>query len=128
MAVQTIFYSDIDLSFNTNIYGDISKKINEKSIAQSVKNIVLSSSKPFQPAFGPRIKAMLFQLRSTLTDNLLQDEIVSYLQMLEPRITNISVKVNDYTQDPNEISITIYYKIVDFDEVYSVNVLLEKVR
>ena len=61
---KTEYFSDIPNSFATTIFGnELTKVINERSITQSIKNLVYTNlgERPFQPNIGCDITSMLFE-------------------------------------------------------------------
>ncbi len=72
-----------------------------EEIAQSV-HLILSTrrgERPFRPRFGTRLDQYAFEGMNTTTCSLIRQEVVSALQMWEPRIRNIQV---DFDRRPEE--------------------------
>ena len=86
---------------------------NEDAIKRSVKNIIFTilGEKPFEPNFGSVINDSLFELDTTLNQIRISDEITQSLNSYEPRIDNIDVTVEIYS-DSNELNCTVQYDIV----------------
>ena len=57
-------YTDIDLTFGVNIKNDIARKYDEKSVLQSMKNIIMIRHKLFFPAFGANVQRYLFSIQN----------------------------------------------------------------
>jgi len=126
-----IVFSDIDLGFGRNIYGDVSKKNNVNAIKQSVKNIVLAwkgSGKLFDPEFGTAISQLLFELvDDDFVSDMIIDDVKNELIAREPRIKNVNVLV-DMVSSNNQISITINYSIRNLRLDDTVIVVVDRVR
>ena len=127
MAVTSIF-RDLDMSMGLNIKGDIAKKLDVNAIKQSVKNVVMTRRKPFQPNFGPRISEALFEVDNPFNRSLLQDEISIALKKHEKRVTDIKVDINPDSIDANEMIANIEFSIVGTVGRYEISIVLQKIR
>ena len=102
----------------------------EDAIKRSVKNIIFTilGEKPFEPRFGSVINESLFELNTTYSDILVQDEIKSSLLKFEPRISNLDVTVT-VAPDTNEVNCVVQYDIVGLSApTQEVDVLLFPAR
>lgn len=117
-------YKDIDLSFGLNIYDDISKKLDDKAVLQSIKNIVMIRHKLFFPEFGANIDNYLFSVNTPISLNNLRDTIELKLIELEPRLRDLRIIIKE---DLNEyqLVVNLYYRIKGSETTYS-NVLFLK--
>jgi phage baseplate assembly protein W len=115
------------MEMGLNIKGDIAKKLDVNAIKQSVKNIVLTPKKPFQPNFGPRISYALFNMDNPFERALLKDEIEVALKKHEKRIHSIKVEFSG-SIDANEMVVNISFQIVNVVGRYDVDVVLQKIR
>jgi phage baseplate assembly protein W len=122
--------SDFLTSFAvTPIGNQLGRVINEKSIIQSLKNIIATNlgERLFQPDIGSDVRYMLFE--NVVTENL--SAISTYIQTAilrsEPRValTNIDVVGNP---DQNGVSITIYFTLINNPEPLSFTYILKRVR
>ena len=107
-------FKDINLSFKRHpVTNDVVTIRNEDAIKRSVKNIIFTilGEKPFEPNFGSVINDSLFELDTTLNRVRISDEITQSLNSYEPRIDNIDVTVEIYS-DSNELNCTVQYDIV----------------
>jgi len=97
-------YKDVDASFAAKdgtrfpdgiVRGDIYKKIDVRSIDQSIQNIVLTNyfEKPFQPLFGSNLRQLLFENRAEMSEPEVRDLIESSLLIWEPRVTVSNVEL-----------------------------------
>jgi len=69
MPVTKKQYTDIDINFNKNQFtNDVSVKLNDNAIRQSVMNIILTrqGERPFDPRFGVGLHQLLFENISPL--------------------------------------------------------------
>jgi len=127
MLANYTVYSDIDMTMGVSLTGDVAKKLNENSVKQSVKNIVMSPWKLFQPSFGPRINSILFEPENPITLELLRDEIQMAIIRHEDRVSDVTIEFSGQI-DNNEIGIDIYFLIKEYEDTQHVSVVLEKIR
>ena len=123
-------YSDFDLDFDAHpVTKDILKKTNENSIAQSIRNLLLTSNyeRPFNPDLGSNLKRFLFEPVDNVTTSLIQDSIFQTLANFEPRITiQEVVAVPNFDLDQYDVTITFYVK--NTIEPLTITFFLERVR
>ena len=82
-------FKDLSMSFQANpLTKDLIALKNENAIARSLKNIVftLPGEKFFNPDFGSRITASLFENINDVTASIIVDEIISSIERFEPRV------------------------------------------
>ena len=82
-------FKDLSMSFQANpLTKDLIALKNENAIARSLKNIVftLPGEKFFNPDFGSRISASLFENINDVTASIIVDEIISSVERFEPRV------------------------------------------
>ena len=82
-------FKDLSMSFQANpLTKDLIALKNENAIARSLKNIVftLPGEKFFNPEFGSRITASLFENINDVTASIIVDEIISSVERFEPRV------------------------------------------
>ena len=124
-------FKDINLSFKRHpVTNDVVAIRDEDAIKRSVKNIIFTilGEKPFEPRFGSIINESLFELNTTYSDILAQDEIKSSLLKFEPRISNLDVTVT-VAPDTNEVNCVVQYDIVGLSTpTQEVDVLLFPAR
>ena len=91
-------YKDMDLSFvnkNGTVFedgvrrGDVYKKVDLRSVEQSMKNILLTNlyEKPFQPLFGADLRRLLFELDTMVSEPQVRDLIGRAINKWEPRVS-----------------------------------------
>ena len=99
-------YKDVDLTFSRKpgtafddgvIRGDVYKKVDVRSVEQSIKNILLTNfyEKPFQPLFGSDLRRMLFELDTMVTEPELRSQVATSISRWEPRVEVLDIEVVD---------------------------------
>ena len=123
-------YSDLDLRFNQHpVYKDIVPLTDIDAIKQSVRNLLLTNrgERLFQPTIGSGIFDLLFENTDALTFQAVRDSIKDTLGILEPRINQIQVQIEDNI-DQNEIAVTVNFNIAGVANNQSVDFYLERLR
>tara|TARA_Y100001938_G_C7857203_1_gene313756 strand:+ start:205 stop:606 length:402 start_codon:yes stop_codon:yes gene_type:complete len=110
-------FRDISMTFQRHpLNDDLIALKNEQAIARSVRNIVFTTpgEKFFNQDFGSKISASLFENLDDISANIIAAEIRSSINIYEPRVELISVRLNpDY--DSNAFNATIVYRIIGAD-------------
>jgi phage baseplate assembly protein W len=127
MAYEPEIYSDLSYKPQLNQLGDATKLVNNESIKQAVKTIVLTppGSRLFEPDFGCGVGAYMFEPLDDDTSNKLQTIIKNTLARYEPRILVNSVTVN-VDADNYMIDVEINYLISELQEYDSTKIVLAK--
>ena len=123
-------YSDFDLDFGVHpVTKDLSKKLNENSIAQSIRNLLLTShyERPFNPDLGSNLKKFLFEPMDNITTSLIQDAILFTLRNYEPRVDVQQVLATPNFED-NRYDVTIKFFIKNSLEPLSITFFLKRIR
>ena len=123
-------YSDLDMFIVPHpVTGDISTKKDSDAIKRSIRNIVLTNKfeRPFKPNFGGGVTSMLFELDSTRKVKRFQKEMVNMIERLEPRVYNVSVRLNPLTDD-NRLDVQIFYSIRNGKSGQSAEFTVTRVR
>ena len=112
-------FKDLSMSFQANpLSKDLIALKNANAIASSVKNIVftLPGEKFFNPDFGSRITASLFENINDITANIIVDEITESIVRYEPRVQLIEEGVRAFPNyDNNTFDVIIVYEIIGTD-------------
>ena len=112
-------FKDLSMSFQANpLSKDLIALKNANAIARSVKNIVftLPGEKFFNPDFGSRITASLFENINDVTANIIVDEITESIVRYEPRVSLIEEGVKAFPNyDNNTFDVIIVYEIIGAD-------------
>lgn len=128
---KTEFFSDFVNSFAKTPFGNqLGKVSNEKSVNQSLKNLILTNvgERLFQPFIGSDVAASLFENNTIDTLSTLQFYIQTTIQNNEPRVNLIQVIVNSNPLNENEIAVTLIYNLINNPENITFNFLLKRVR
>jgi phage baseplate assembly protein W len=124
------YHSDFVTSFTKSPVGkQLSKVINEKSINQSLINLILTNlgERLFQPYIGSNILSSLFEnnYKENLTD--LEFFIENTIKNNEKRVNLLGVSLSEGTSE-HEILINIVYNTINNPEPVSFEYILRRVR
>ena len=113
-------FKDLSMSFQANpLTKDLIALKNQNAIARSLKNIVftLPGEKFFNPDFGSRITASLFENINDVTASIIVDEIISSIERFEPRVELLQPDgVRAFPNfDNNTFDVLIGYEIIGAD-------------
>ena len=113
-------FKDLSMSFQANpLTKDLIALKNQNAIARSLKNIVftLPGEKFFNPDFGSRITASLFENINDVTASIIVDEIISSIERFEPRVQLLEPDgVRAFPNfDNNTFDVIIAYTIIGTD-------------
>lgn len=110
-------FKDLSMTFQRSpLNGDLIAIKNATAISRSVKNIVLTlpGEKFFDPDFGSRVTASLFENVNASGALLIEDEIRQSIRNYEPRVELVTVNVYpDF--DNNSFDVIIVYNIIGAD-------------
>lgn len=124
------FFSDFLNNFGKSPVGDqLGKVINEKSVNQSLRNIILTNAgeRPFQPYIGSDIMTMIFEPNVAENYTLLETLIKNAIETSEPRVNLIQVLFPELT-DENTMEITLIYNLINNPEPITLPIILKRVR
>lgn len=124
------FYSDFSKNLE-QIPGrtDLSRRINESSVRESIKNIVLTNKgeRLFQPDFGCDINASLFENIDANTIIILKDNIRKAISTYEPRCIVKAVEIIA-DLDTNNIQATVLFSVINTSNTSSLTIDLVRER
>jgi hypothetical protein len=130
MSLIATKFSDFNLDFTAHpVTKDVTKKLNENAIAQSIRNLLLTNfyERPFKPQLGSNLKKFLFEPIDNVTTSLIQDAIFETLRNYEPRVTvQEVVAAPNYDEQRYDVSVTFFVK--NSAESLTINFFLERVR
>lgn len=108
---------------------DISRKLNENAIKESIKNIVLTNKgeRLFQPQFGCDLNKLLFDSATPQTFDLIKTVVSDAIEQYEPRCDLLGVDVLGDI-DSNQVYVTILFRIINTDNPVSFDILLDRTR
>ena len=133
MAIQrkSRAFKDISLSFSPHpVTKDLPVLTNERAIARSVRNLVetIPSERFFNSLLGTDVRGSLFELFTTETVTIIEDQVQTTIANFEPRVDNVSVQV-DAQYDNNEFNVTVFFDIVGLEvPTQSFTFILEPTR
>lgn len=122
-------YIDVDFSWKKHpITDNVSIKKGANAVRQSVFNLMQlrRGDKPFHPEIESPLYPFLFETASPLLEVIVQDEVRKYLARYEPRVEIISVIVK--FPNTNSMECHIIGTIIEIQEEFSVNVLVDRLR
>lgn len=125
-----VAYRDFNMNFTANPFsGDLSVLTNEKAIAQSLKNLLLTEfgEIPFNPEIGSGIRSLLFEPASEILTLSLKERIKSVIDNYEPRINLKAIKIQD-DSDSNSYIVDISYTIVVSNSTFTASISLDRLQ
>ena len=133
MAIQrkSRAFKDISLSFTPHpVTKDLPVLTNERAITRSVRNLVetIPSERFFNSLIGTDVRGSLFELFTSETVTIIEDQVQTTIANFEPRVDNVSVQV-DAQYDNNELNVTVFFDIVGLEvPTQSFTFILEPTR
>jgi phage baseplate assembly protein W len=130
MAKNTRTFSDIDMGFLAHpVSRDVSKKYDENSIKQSIRNLILTKNyeRPFRSNVGSQIKALLFEPITPMITAVMKRTIENTINTYEPRVNLLDISVL-LSPDNNGVYVTVVFAIVNTSTPISVDLFLERTR
>jgi phage baseplate assembly protein W len=110
-------FKDVSLTLQSHpLTRDILTITNERAIARSVRNLVLTQKgeRFFNSQLGSEVSRLLFENLDRSTSIFIRNEIEYVIRNYEPRVSLISLDVNP-NYDDNQFDIVIKYKIIGID-------------
>ena len=121
-------YKDLDLSFKKNIISsDVSKKLGENAVKQSIKLLVLprNGARLFRPHLGSNIYSYLFEPIIPQTTISIQKSIEDIINKYEPRVILNDVEVIPEI-DESRYTINITFSMLNDPNPIGVDFFLER--
>jgi phage baseplate assembly protein W len=108
---------------------DIVRNKNDKSIKQSIRNIVLTNlgERLFQPTIGSNISGALFEPNDIVLSENIKMAVRNAIAFHEPRAQILNVEVLTFPEE-SRVAINIYFSIINSTVVESLNLILRRVR
>ena len=129
LRAQPEYFSDFTADFIPDRKNDLSRVTNEEAIKTSIKNLLLTNrgDRLFNNTLGSDIRAMLFELHGTATNQVLKDLIRTTIDNYEPRarINNIDVS---FDEDQQWLAVTIVFSIINKQEPITLDLILNRIR
>lgn len=123
-------YSDFLNSFSKTPVGNgLARVVNERSINQSLKNIILTNKNErlFNPNFGSNINMILFENNTESVISALNFYIRNAIEREEPRVELIDV-ILDSSERDNAVTINIVYRTLFSQDIQNFTFILKRVR
>lgn len=130
MERNTRIFTDLNLNFSRHpATADVTKKVNEEAIKASVRNLILTKNyeRPFHPEIGCQLHGLLFENYDPITREIMKRTIFEVIEKFEPRVTVTSVNIRDLP-DENDISIDIFFKIINSDRPLTLSTTVSRAR
>ena len=124
-------YADLDITFERHpVTNDVVLKKDSDAIKRSLKNILLTNDfeRPFKPNFGANLRSRLFELGGNEIGHRVGRSIIKDISILEPRVSNVQLSINDSAYDRNELNITIFYDIKNGQSQQQFDFTVSRVR
>jgi len=123
-------YSDFNINFFAHpATGDIARVYDGNSIAQSIKNLILTNYNevPFSPWIGANLTALLFEPVSPMIEDAIENNIRDAITKHEPRAIVSDLKVS-YNEAHNSYDVWMSFNAIGLDRPVTVNFVLKRVR
>lgn len=130
MQNKVRIFSDLDLNFTPHpVTGDISRKLDESAIKQSLKNLLMIRhyEKPFHSEIGSPIRDLLFEPMTPLTGLMIRRAIIDLISNFEPRIELLDLEVMA-SEEQQSVYVNLVFKIVNTERPLSLDFILERTR
>lgn len=130
MSRNTRLFSDLDLNFTPHpVTGDITRRLDEAAIKQSVKNLlqIRHYEKPFHSEIGSPIIELLFEPITPITALMVRRTIIDLIANFEPRVELLDTEVIA-SDDNNSLYVNVTYKIVNTERPLTLDFVLERTR
>ena len=108
---------------------DLSRKINENSVRESIRNIVLTDpgERPFNPTFGCGIRRFLFENMDDTTAIIIKDTITDNINAFEPRAEVVNVEVSA-DLNTNLVFISIVFRVINTEVNQRLDLQVSRIR
>jgi phage baseplate assembly protein W len=128
---KIVIYRDFDMNFvSHDITNDVVVNVDERSVMQSVKNLLLTSKgeRVFRPDIGGDLKQFIFENKYNSSINkLIEIHVTDTINTYEPRIKLEKVIVES-SLDDNNLVLKLYYYIRNSEKLNVSTITLEKIR
>lgn len=130
LKVTPVYYTDFLNDFNKNPNsGALGVVNNDEAVKIAIKNLLLTEygERPYQPLLGSKIRSMLFEPFSPMTEDALKHLIREAITNYEPRAVINDIRINDDIER-NGIYITIIFSIINIPTPTTLNLFISRVR
>ena len=114
---------------NHPIHNTLSKVVNENSVKQSIRNLILTNlgERLFQPNVGSDIRRALFEPNDVITSENINHYVTSTISQNERRALLLSVNVYP-RPDQYSFNVNIIFSLINSNTPIQMNVILTRVR
>lgn len=130
LTKKRVLYSDFGKNMIRNpISNDLSRKTNEESIKESIRNLILTDrgERLFQPNIGCDIRSQLFENVTEETIDTIRNMIMETIESYEPRCELVGVEIEgDF--DSNSLTVNISFVTINSEEPTELQVVLNRIR
>jgi len=130
LSVANRVWSDLDLDFSKHpITDDVNKKMGVEAIKRSVRNLILTNKyeRLFQPGLGSGLQALLFELVTPTTANVIELAIKELIENYEPRVILNNIRIGGDI-DRNGYNVTIEFTPINTVQPIRIELFLERLR
>jgi phage baseplate assembly protein W len=123
-------FSDLNLTFGVHpVTGDVLKRVDEDAVKASIQNLILTKNfeRPFHPEIGSQVNNLLFENFTPITAELIKRSIEITINTYEPRARLLDIRVAE-TSDPNEITISVEFTVINSERPVTITTFLTRVR
>jgi phage baseplate assembly protein W len=108
---------------------DLVRLQNDKSIAQSLRNLVLTNygERLFQPTIGSNVNRSLFEPADAFLEDEIESSIAKTIAANEPRVEILNVKAT-VSNDQSSVAVNIVFSIINSMQPQSLDLILRRVR
>jgi len=124
-------YSDLNLQFTPHpITGDVTRKTDTDAVRRSVRNIVMTNyyERPFKPGFGGNLIGLLFNLDTERGLEKVSEKLTKTIETFEPRVKNVTIRVNNEGMNTNTLELTIFYNIINGSRNQELSLTVSRAR
>jgi phage baseplate assembly protein W len=124
-------YSDLNLQFTPHpITGDVTRKTDTDAVRRSVRNIVMTNyyERPFKPGFGGNLIGLLFNLDTDRGLEKVSEKLTKTIETFEPRVKNVTIRVNNEGMNTNTLELTIFYNIINGSRNQELSLTVSRAR
>ncbi len=130
LSVQQEYFSDFFTDFDIHpVKKDLVRLTNEEAVKRSIKNLLLTNrgDRLFNNTLGSDVRAMLFELHSVSTDQVLEDLIRTTIENYEPRANILEIRVSN-DEEQHLLTATIVFNVINKQEPIVLELILNRIR
>jgi phage baseplate assembly protein W len=131
MALQKqLVFSDLNLTFSKHpVTGAVSVLKNADAVKRAVRNLIMTNyyERPYNPAFGGNVSALLFENADSMTEIKVFNGIKQAIANWEPR-ANLDNLIVDVQPDSNSLFVKIVFSINNIKEPVELDIMIDRTR